>query len=457
MTTGNEYDMQHAGDYRILSFLFGSHRHDVPIELKGSIDEIEIFEAIGVPYLTGNFTMKDDMRFYDGVDINGTEMINITLISPENPDREPVKKFTIVEINDGAKTADNIEILKIKICESNHFNNNLMKINKAYTGTPDKIIKNILKDNLDLDMEEEDLPAIKPYQKPMKVVIPYMTPFEAATWICSMMSTELGLPYYLFATLNDDEIQLKSLEEILRNPAWNKHAPYRFSASYNQATAALNSEQNTFNVGAFNSSSKENVFALMASGSTAGKRSITDMTTGQLISYHFNVDDLFQQLIDTEIIDTEHEPVFHSKYRFKDKPMNEYNHFNSHRIVANRTYNGVSNIYEETSTGAYRLQGCKNALHNMIKKSSINIRVPGRMYMIGHNASIGRQVVFIYPANNTDEIGESTASDQDLIDNKRSGTYVIYTARHHFNQTQHNVDMSCVKLGNNRVYQKETK
>ena len=79
------------------------------------------------------------------------------------------------------------------------------------------------------------------------------------------------------------------------------------------------------------------------------------------------------------------------------------------------------------------------------------------MYMIGHNASIGRQVVFIYPANNTDEIGESTASDQDLIDNKRSGTYVIYTARHHFNQTQHNVDMSCVKLGNNRVYQKETK
>jgi len=108
MTTGNEYDMQHAGDYRILSFLFGSHRHDVPIELKGSIDEIEIFEAIGVPYLTGNFTMKDDMRFYDGVDINGTEMINITLQSPENPDKHLVKKFHIVEINAGAKREDNI-------------------------------------------------------------------------------------------------------------------------------------------------------------------------------------------------------------------------------------------------------------------------------------------------------------------------------------------------------------
>ena len=102
--------------------------------------------------------------------------------------------------------------------------------------------------------------------------------------------------------------------------------------------------------------------------------------------------------------------------------MNEYNTFNSHRIVSNQTYNGVSNIYEETSTGAYRLHACKSALHNMMMKSSINIRVPGIMYMIGANASIGRQIDFIYPANNTNMISQSSASDEDVIDKKRSGT-----------------------------------
>ena len=188
----------------------------------------------------------------------------------------------------------------------------------------------------------------------------------------------------------------------------------------------------------------------MASGSTAGLRSITDATSGQLIDYSFDVDTLFQDLSETEIIDVDHEPVFHALYDFNSKPMNEYNTFNSHRIVSNQTYNGVSNIYEETSTGAYRLHACKNALHNMMMKSSINIRVPGIMYMVGANASIGRQIDFIYPANNTNIIGQSSASDEDVIDKKRSGTYIIYTARHHFNDTQHNVDMSCVKLGNRK-------
>ena len=86
----------------------------------------------------------------------------------------------------------------------------------------------------------------------------------------------------------------------------------------------------------------------------------------------------------------------------------------------------------------------------MIMKTAISIRVPGIMYMVGINASIGKQIDFIYPANNTNINGLSSVSDDDAIDKKRSGTYVIYTARHHFNNTQHNVDMSCVKLGNRK-------
>ena len=443
-------EAQHAGDFNIVSFLVYSHKHEEPIDIVSHVDELEIYENITSPYLTGTFSMKDDMRFYDGVGINGTEMIEITLESPENVGHQILKRFTIAQIIGGAKATDNIEALEIKIIENTLFNNNLMQVNKAYTGTPDEIVKNILKDNLNLDMLESDLPAIKPYQKTMKVVIPYMTPFAAAAWVCSTMSTELGLPYFLFTTLNDENIQLKSLEEMLRNPAWNKHAPYRFSAAYNQATTALASDNNVFNVGAYSGQAKESVLALMASGSTAGSRSITDATTGQLIDYFFNVDTLFQELSEMEIIDIDHEPVFHSKYNFNGKPMNEYNTSNSHKIVANQTYNGISNIYEETSTGEYRLHVCKNALHNMMRKSSINIRVPGIMYMTGTNASIGRQIDFIYPANNTNVTSQSSATDEDAIDKKRSGTYVIYTARHHFVDTQHNVDMSCVKLGNRK-------
>ena len=75
-----------------------------------------------------------------------------------------------------------------------------MQINKAILALLILLLQKILKDNLNLDV---DLPLIKPYQKSIKVVIPYMTPFSCMSWICSMMSTELGLPYFLFAHLTD--------------------------------------------------------------------------------------------------------------------------------------------------------------------------------------------------------------------------------------------------------------
>jgi hypothetical protein len=108
-------EAQHAGDFNIVSFLVYSHKHEEPIDIVSHVDELEIYENITLPYLTGTFSMKDDMRFYDGVGINGTEMIEITLESPENVGHQILKRFTIAQIIGGAKATDNIEALEIKI------------------------------------------------------------------------------------------------------------------------------------------------------------------------------------------------------------------------------------------------------------------------------------------------------------------------------------------------------
>ena len=73
---------QSAYDFILESFIIRSHRHDKPIDVTTSISIFEIFENIDRPYLTGNVIMRDDMRFYDGVKINGTELCEITLSQP---------------------------------------------------------------------------------------------------------------------------------------------------------------------------------------------------------------------------------------------------------------------------------------------------------------------------------------------------------------------------------------
>ena len=441
---------QHAGDYNIVSFLVHSHKHDDPINIAMHVSEIEIFENIELPYLTGTFNMKDDLSMYDGISWNGTEMIDITFESPENIGNFITKRFTVAEIVDTQKASENIEGLEIKIIETNCFNSNMMQINKAYTGTPDQIIKKILKDNLDMDMEDDDMPGIKPYQETIKFVVPFMTPFQACEVIRSKMSTDLGLPYFLYSTLNYPNLQLKSLEEMLKTPSINSTAPYRFSQAFNQSTVSIASDENVINVSAYSSAHKQNSLMLMASGSTAGQHSITDMTSGQTVEYLFDVDDLFAEMAQIGLIKNDTIPVHHSKYKFNGKLMNEYNTKNIHRFVANDTYLGINNIHQENDAAAFRLAACNNALRNMLFKTSMNIRVPGRLYLIGDNASLGRQIDFIYPSNNTIAEGTSNVTSEEVEDKKRSGVFIIYTARHHFNDQQHNVDMSCVKLGNRK-------
>ena len=443
-------DIQSAADYNIISFMVHSHRHEKPINIAAHVSELEIYENIELPYLTGTFNMKDDLSMYDGISWNGTEMIDIGFESPENVGNILSKRFTVAEIVDTAKASENIEGLEIKIIETNCFNNNMMQINKAYTGTPDQIIKKILKDNLDMDMEDDDMPGVKPYQETMKFVVPFMTPFQACEEIRARMSTDLGLPYFLYSTLNYPNLQLKSLEEMLNTPSINSHAPYRFSQAFNQSTISVASDENVINVSAYSSTHKQSSLMLMASGSTAGQHSITNMTTGQITKYNWDVDDLFNSMTEVGLIKKDTIPVHHSKYKFNGKLMNEYNTRNVHRAVMNDTYTGINNIHQAGGASAFRLAACNNALRNMLFKTSMNIRVPGRLYLTGHNASLGRQIDFIYPSNNTIPEGESDVTADEVEDKKRSGVFIIYTARHHFNDQQHNVDMSCVKLGNRK-------
>ena len=432
---------KHASDYHIQKFeIFSSKQLDI----------IEIYENIELPYLTGTFNMKDDNAIYDGLGFNGTEIIIITFESPENVAHTIEKHFTIFEVSQAVKTTDNTEILEIKIIEINGFNDAAMEINQAYRGTPHQIIKKILKDNLNMDMTNADMPTIgyEPYQKTMKIIIPNKTPFEACQMVLNRMTTTLGLPFYLYATLNTKNLQLKSLEEMLRTPVINPTSPYRYSQAYNQSAESLKSDENIFNVSYYSARNKENTVRMMRSGSTAGHHSITDLTTGQIIDYTFNIEDVIADLADVQLIEKDQVPVHHSRYKFQNKNINEYNTRNIHNCIATNTYNGSDNIHEENNVADFRLAACRHAIKNMIEKSSMNIRVPGILFLLGSNGSLGRQINFVYPANNTLTEGSSNVTADEVEDKKRSGRFIIYTARHHFNDQQHNVDMSCVKLGN---------
>ncbi len=151
-----------------------------------------------------------------------------------------------------------------------------------------KLLIRLQKEKLDITIDQ---PTVLPVQKTMKVVIPGMTPLEAINFMMQRMTTDDGLPYYFFSTLNDDNLQIKSLEELLLEEPFNKGSPYRYSRAYTQDQTGNASDKNPFIVEKFSqpSGGSENTMALQFGGAIAGKFSIMDITTGRNETKHYDI------------------------------------------------------------------------------------------------------------------------------------------------------------------------
>lgn len=440
--------MQSPSDYILEDFSIISAKLNSPLSITGLIGELAIFESLALPYLTGKVLIRDDARLYDGIEINGTETCRISLKCSMENSKTITKYFNFHSVASTTKTSDTVEILSLQLIETNAFNNSAISVNKAYKGTADAIIKKILADHLFIDNDDNTRsisgiagPAVKPYQEPFKCIIANKTPFAACKWIMNKMTTSMGLPYYLYSTLNGDNLQLRSFEEMLTSKPWNSDNPYRYNIAHAQSPGH-NQENMIFNVMQYAIADKENVVKLLNTGSIGSETNVTDITSGQQIKFHHDVDRTLVDLIEANIINSSENPIHHSFYRVaSNDKISEMNNYSISKIIGNNTYNGIRNYHEENNSGALKLYAMQKAINNLMFKSSINFSVHGLPYLPYENASLGRKIRFEYTA--TDQFGPQ-------VDKKRSGDYVIYSARHLFADKRHTVDMTAVKLGSTK-------
>lgn len=433
-------------DYIITSVLFENDYGD-NVDIRNNLVELAIYENIERPYLTADLMMKDDFGFYDRFNINGTERCTITIRQPSADAYTVTRTFIIRNVMSTRKINDFSEILSLKLIEDIAFNNNLQKFSKSFRGSPTNIIKNITRNFLDIDV---DGPAIQPAQSEnMKVVIPFMTPFEACDWVRKRASTENGMPYFFYRNLVDDNIQLRSLEEMILARPWNRDIPYRFSEGFSQQSSSPNNLEKSFNIESFASINKENMLDLVTQGAVGSDYEIFDATTGRREIFHFDVRDAFNQLKERNVFSNRDIPVALTDYRYNSSRISDYGSKRISRVVMNNTYpGGFVNYTEEDNIAKFKLDAINRSFQYMLRKSSISIRIPGVHFLKGENKSVGRQIEVAYLNNRAQVLENDIISPDELIDRKRSGKYVIYSAKHSFVENEHKVDLSAVKLGN---------
>jgi len=421
------------------------------IDISQVIIELNIFESIELPYLTGLVMINDAVDLLNRVGFTGTERLEIKLSQP-NSSFTLIKKFVVERIEKSEKINDQQEVLLLRIIEEHAYNSALIRFSKAYTGKPEKIIEKMLADQLKMPLRNN---STETSQMDMKVVVPYMTPLQACEWLRVRATTINGSPYFLYSSINDKDLVLNDLDTILLEGSWNTAIDKPFT--YSQRNSSLFNQNQNINrqayvIESYTYGNTEDTLALARQGIFGAQYYFTDLSSGVTEQQHFDIRKVVSKLETSQVLQGSKTLAIDIDYVVNNQQINNVNSAHVHQIVANGSYPDYFNYYEEGAGGVtkYMLNAANVSLRHLLFKNSIQLKVPGAAFLTGSNKSIGK--MFEVNIFNSDISLQNNAgvTMEDMKDKKKSGDYLVYAARHVFSLGKHTVMIDAVKLTSDR-------
>ena len=440
--------------YILESVIFTADRwmgDTLPINIAPSIAELNIFESIELPYLTGTCALVDDVRFRDVIGIKGSERITITLLAHENS-TPIVKTFMVTGIGSSTSVNERTDLHTLTLMEEHAYLSSIKKISESYTGMPEDIVMTILNSHLNKVLRYDN---IEPKQQRMKVNIPYWNPLQATEWLRDRMASSLGAPYFLYATLRDDLIRLEDLDSMMVKSPWNKEYPYAYSqTSHNQT----NTQSQLFHVKSYDASQIESTLRLAQAGAVGSEYKAMDLTSGSKTDFPWHNSELTLERLKehTEAnSDIKTALGFDGELSFEgisgqETKIGDLSSKVFSEVVTSRKFyeiDGITSIAgyadEHKQESLYKLKIKSASLRAILLNNVYEIIVPGQPYISGNlDIGIGSNIL-LDVATTSQADGSIRAGD---VDQNKSGKFLVYRTRHMFAEGNYNVKMDIVKL-----------
>jgi len=447
--------------YIIESAIFTADRlpglENKPVDISKSIAELNIFESVELPYLTGSVALVDDVRFRDSIGIKGSERLTFTILATENA-TPIIKTFMITGISSNTSVNERTELHTLTLMEEHAYLSSVMKISESYTGKPEKIVENILNSHLGKVLNSTPRKSL---QQRMKVNIPYWNPLKATEWLRDRMSSSLGAPYFLYASLRDDQIRLEDLDSMMSKDAWNKNDPYSYSqTSHNSVPDTIgpsNKRTEVFHVKSYEASQIESTLRLAQGGAIGSEFKTMDLTSSsQTEKSRHNSNQTLNEFIKgiesnadlNSSIGYDAQLIFSKGNTYGKKNIGEFNSKVFSEVVASRKFyetDGVTSIAgyadEYKQEALYKLKIKSASLRAILLNNVFEISVPGQPYII-RDIGVGSNISLNYAVASQAD-GSILSGD---VDKNKSGKFLVYRTRHMFSEGLYDVKMDIVKL-----------
>jgi hypothetical protein len=185
----------------------------------------------------------------------------------------------------------------------------------------------------------------------------------------------------------------------------------------------------------------------LISGGIGSLYTVVDLNTGNTTAQHFSLLNLLSKANSQELIDITKQNVYDSYYQTQEfeevnierKYLHDTDGEIFHKVVSRGVYGDRKSLHDEISPEMFLKKIENLAYRNLIFKNLIDITVPGPGF-IKSNGTVGDKIRISVLNDNTDP------DKEELLDELRSGDFLVYNTRHVFRDTRHDVAMTIFKL-----------
>lgn len=427
------------------------------------VSELNIYENITRPYLTGSIVIQDDIDLLRKIKFDGTERVKVIVSFPSDEYSNNITKtFIAANIINATKINDYTTVVAINLIEDMGFHDKIQKISRYYDGSGEQIIEKILIDNLQREpnINPVNTTSLTPsFQAAFRYIIPYQTPFDAIKTILYKMTTSNGLPYFFYSTLNSNQLTLTDMESILKKIPFNVRTPFVFSQG--EINNNISIDKQAFVLYNFEGNNSDNTLLLAQNGGAGIKFTNINATTGSVYNSRVDMYTEFQSIAQQDILPPEYNQDFFFNRTFIPDPSGENQDKLTDYNSVVRSNISISNVYpydslhgfnEEENDGDHKLKVIRDGFIEHLMKTRYRITVPGLVFLTtGIANTVGSQISITVFRNLIEEPNSTTATQ--LVDEKKSGTYLILTKRHIFDVPGelHKVSMEISRLSNRAI------
>ena len=419
-------------------------------DVRTSIAEINVFESLDKPYLTGHITLLDDKALFDKINFQGTERIRIRMSSVDNNLNVVFDRvFIMTGIERSIKSNDNAKssLYVFNLLDEHAYISSAKKISKSFNGRIDDILVKLLATEmkLDIDLSYLYLPngtKNLPLQANMKGIIPNLTPIKAIKWLTRRATTVTGSPFFTYASMHDSNLRLGNLDAMLSQKAFNTQLPYTYNPANVSSAEGQTEFEKTFGIKAISTAKMSDSLKLLQLGGVGSQLQNTNLNTGQVFSGHYSIRETLDRLHKNEII-SDRQNVFDTEFKLREVPIDEYNSHVYHTVTSSGTYGRYKSYHDEYDGNTLKKKLERKSLLNHLYKNMMHVTVEGAGFIIS-KAGVGDIINLKVVNDNVEQSRES--SEKDLIDKRLSGDFIILDTRHTFQGTSHTVSMNVAKL-----------